>query len=175
MKKTILTLILFFITLNTFIEAEELQTMDYNLTTSENTQLYSTLTDKGWNFEGLNEKAVFIVIFGHRCPPCLAEMPSLIKAVQEHGDKLSIVAIEAQGLDLEELQSFKEDKGINYTLLSRKNKENEYFFSDIAAKLNWKGQLPFLVAIDKHGEVKESKLGMISHEKIESLISTLNQ
>jgi len=174
MKKTILTLILF-LTLHTFIQAEELQTMDYNLTTSENTQLHSKLTYKGWDFEGVDEKAVFIVIFGHRCPPCLAEMPSLIKAVQEHGDKLSIVAIEAQGLDLEELQKFKEEKGVNYTLLSRKNKENEYFFSDVAAKLNWKGQLPFLIAIDKHGEVKESKLGMISHEKIESLIYTLNQ
>jgi len=175
MKKLILALTLSFITLSTLIHAEEFQTLDYNLTTSENISLYAKLTNKGWSFETINNKAVFIVIFGHQCPPCLAEMPSFIEAVKVHGDKLSIVAIEAQGLTSAELQDFKLNHGINYTLLSRNNKENGYFFSDIASKLNWKGQLPFLVAIDKYGEVKESQLGMVSHSKIESLIDGLNQ
>ena len=175
MKKIILALTLSFITLSTFIHADNNQTLDYNLTTSENSSLYSKLTNKGWSFEGINDKAVFIVIFGHKCPPCLAEMPSFIQAVKEHGDKLSIVAIEAQGLTSAELQDFKLNHQINYTLLSRNHTENGYFFSDIASKLNWKGQLPFLVAIDKYGEVQETQLGMVSHEKIESLIDTLNQ
>lgn len=175
MKQIILTLTLYFITFNTFLHAEDVQSLDYNLTTSENTLLYSKLTNKGWNFEGLDNKAVFIVIFGHRCPPCLAEIPSFVQAIKEHGDKLSIVAIEAQGLDQEELQIFKKNNEINYTLLTRENKENDSFFRDIASKLNWQGQLPLLVAIDKYGEVKESQLGMVSHNKIEVLIDTLNQ
>ena len=175
MKKIILLLTLSFISITTFIHAEDFQGIDYNLTTSENSSLSSKLTNNGWNFEGVEDKAVFVVVFGHRCPPCLAEMPSLIQAVKEHGDKLSIIAIEAQGLTSAQLQEFKQNHGINYTLLSRNNTENGYFFSDLASKLNWKGQLPFLVAIDKHGEVQETKLGMVSHNKIESLIDRLNQ
>jgi len=175
MKEIILALTLFIITLSTITHADNFQTLDYNLTTSENDSLYSKLTNKGWNFEGINNKAVFIVIFGYQCPPCLAEIPSFIQAVKSHGEKLSIVAIEAQGLTSTQLQEFKLNHGINYTLLSRNNKENGYFFSDIASKLNWKGQLPFLVAVDKYGKVQESKLGMVSHSKIESLIDRLNQ
>ena len=175
MKKIILALTLSFITLSTFLHAEDSKILDYNLTTSENTSLYSKLTYKGWNFKGINDKAIFIVIFGHQCPPCLAEMPSFIKAIEEHGDKLSIIAIEAQGLTSAQLQEFKLNHGINYTLLSRNNTENGYFFNDIASKLNWKGQLPLLVTIDKYGELKESQVGKVSHRKIESLIDSLNQ
>ena len=175
MKKIILVLTLSFITFNTFLHAEDFYNLDYNLTTSENNQLNATLTDKGWDFQGVYNKALFIVIFGHECPPCLAEIPSFVQAIKNHEDKLSIVAIEAQGLTSTELQEFKQNHAINYPLLSRNHRENEYLFNDVASKLNWEGQLPFLVTINKYGEINGSQLGRVSHEQIESLIDTLNQ
>jgi len=174
MKKLFISFTLSLFTLISSAQAEE-TTTDYYLTASDNSQLSASLTNKGWRFQIEKDKVTFIVVFGHKCPPCLAEIPSFIQAIEEHKDDLSIVAIEAQGLDNSELQIFKQERGINYTLLTRKNQQNEYFFSDLADKLNWKGELPFLVVLDKYGEVQGTQLGEVSHDKIESMIQSLKQ
>jgi thiol-disulfide isomerase/thioredoxin len=168
-KKIILLLILI---LSTLIQAE---TYEYKLVTSEGSILKADLTEKGWTFENSKNRAVFLIVFGSNCPPCIKEMPRLIKAVSTHTDKLSIIAIEAQGYDTEQLAAFKAKQGINYTLLSRKEKENEYLLSDISTKLKWAGELPFLIAIDKHGEIQDTQMGEVSVEEIEELVKKLNQ
>jgi thiol-disulfide isomerase/thioredoxin len=128
--------------------------------------------EEGLRFIG-HENAVFLIIFGHRCPPCLEEIPTFIELANRYKDKLTIVAIEAQGYSSQELREFRRKTGINYTLIS--GAEHKEFLAHIAQRSGWKGAIPMLIAINKNGEVKVVKYGQIKESYAQELISKLNK
>jgi len=87
-------------------------------------------------------------------------------------NRLAIVAIEVQGYKTAQLAEFKKTEGINYTLVS--GQDNQDFVQHIFQRAGWKGQIPFLVAIDKNGEVQDIKAGMLGKETLEKLVTILN-
>jgi len=103
--------------------------------------------DNGLEFKEKRGKALFLVLFGYRCPPCLREIPSLIELNREHKD-LEIVAIEVQGYDSGELRSFAQRKGIDYTLISAEKHMD--FIRYIQKKANWSGVIPFMIGLNKN-------------------------
>ena len=127
---------------------------------------------EGLKFVG-HERPVFLVMFGHRCPPCKIEIPILIDLAKRYKDKLSIIAVEVQGYSSDEIKRFRKEYGINYTLIS--GRENSNFVAHVAQRAGWKGAIPLLIAIDKKGEVQYLHAGPISASKLESLISELNK
>jgi len=128
--------------------------------------------EKGLIFKG-HKNAVFLIMFGHKCPPCIEEIPTLIDLTNRYKDRLTIVALEVQGYSSEEIKGFRKEYGINYTLIS--GKENSNFVGHIAQRAGWKGAIPMLIAIDKKGEVQLIHEGAIKSSKIDELINKLNQ
>lgn len=120
--------------------------------------------ENGLEFKEFKGKAIFLVLFGHRCPPCLREIPELIELTKEHKD-LEIVAIEVQGLDADALQEFASDKNINYSVISGYNNMN--FIGYIQAKAGWGGSIPFLLGLNKKGQVKIMQVGGIPKKQLE--------
>jgi thiol-disulfide isomerase/thioredoxin len=112
-------------------------------------------------------------MFGHSCPPCIAEIPTLIDLAERYKGKLSIIAVEVQGFSSDQLKKFRDNYGINYTLIS--GKENSNFVAHVAQRAGWKGMIPLLIAIDKKGEVQFLHTGPVGSSKLESLISELNK
>jgi len=127
---------------------------------------------EGLKFIG-HEHAVFLIMFGHNCPPCKIEIPTLKYLAQNYKDKLSIIAVEVQGYNSDELKKFRDEYGINYTIIS--GKENSNFVGHVAQRAGWKGMIPLLIAIDKKGEVQYLHAGPIKASKLESLIPQLNK
>jgi thiol-disulfide isomerase/thioredoxin len=126
----------------------------------------------GLIFEAFKDKAVFLLFFGHRCPPCLREIPALIELNKEHDD-LEIVAIEVQGLDNNYLKKFQETKGINYNLLS--GDTNMDFVGYIQTKANWSGGIPFLVGFNTKGSVGIVHTGGVSKAALEGAYQDLTK
>ena len=120
------------------------------LETIDGKKLHIQEVDNGLEFKEKRGKALFLVLFGYRCPPCLKEIPSLIELNREHKD-LEIVAIEVQGYDSGELRSFAQRKGIDYTLVSAEKHMD--FIRYIQRKANWSGVIPFMIGLDKDGKV----------------------
>jgi len=134
------------------------------LETIDGKSLHIKEIENGLEFKEFKGKAIFLVLFGHRCPPCLREIPELIELKKEHKD-LEIVAIEVQGLDADSLQEFASDKNINYTLISGYNNMN--FIGYIQSKASWGGSIPFLLGLDKKGKVKIMQVGGIPKKQLE--------
>jgi thiol-disulfide isomerase/thioredoxin len=131
-----------------------------------------TGTNEGLNIKGLEGKIIFLEFFGHKCPPCLASIPHLIHLQEKHKDKLSIIAMEVQGLTNTQLIAFAKKKGMNYTVISEEKSGN--FVNYIAQRAEWRGGIPFMVAMDTEGNVQFVQAGMLPEAALEELVKQLS-
>ncbi len=130
-------------------------------------------TEQGLNIKGLEGKVIFLEFFGHKCPPCLESIPHLIKLQKKHKDKLAIISIEVQGYSHEETKKFAKEKGMNYIVVSEE-KASE-LVNYIQQRAQWRGSIPFLVALDTKGDVQFVQAGMLPEASLEELISQLSK
>jgi len=109
-----------------------------------------TLTSSGGETHQLSQyqgqSSVLLVFFATWCPPCIREVPDLIKLQDKYGDKgLKILAV-----DIDEprnlVEGFIKNKGINYTVLLDQGARVAEIY-DVRA-------IPMNILIDKKGEVK---------------------
>jgi len=129
-------------------------------------------TDQGLDIEGLEGKVVFLEFFGHRCPPCLTSIPHLITLQKKHKEQLAIVAIEVQGYGDAQARKFAKEKGINYIVVAEEKAST--LVSYIQQRAQWRGSIPFLVALDTKGDVQFVQAGMLPEESLEELIKQLS-
>ena len=132
-----------------------------------------TGTPEGLKISGMEGKVVFLEFFGHKCPPCLMSIPHLIDLQKKHKGKLAIIAVEVQGLSQNELKRFVKQKGINYTVVS--GEQERLFVSYISQRAQWQGSIPFLLALDKKGDVQYIQAGMLPESALEKLFAQLSK
>jgi len=167
--KRILTLLLF--SLFTTLQAAE--TMPSMQMTDVTGKTYTVQgTEQGLKIEGLEGKIVFLEFFGHKCPPCLASIPHLITLQNKHKDKLAIVSIEVQGYNHAQTAKFAKEKGMNYIVVSEE--KAAALVSYIQQRAQWRGSIPFLVALDAKGDVQFVQAGMLPEASLEELIKQLS-
>ncbi len=143
----------------------------FTLTTLEGKTIHINETEGGLEFKEYKDKVVLVLFFGHRCPPCLHEIP-VLKALIDKGHKdLEIIAIEVQGYTEEQLKAFKESKGINYNLVA--NTANANFVNYIAQQTQWSGAIPFLIGFNKQSVVKVVHAGGLGAADFDNIYNTL--
>lgn len=147
----------------------------FELTTVEGDILHVDEAENGVIFQEHKDKVVFLLFFGYRCPPCLSEIPALLKIAKEKGDKLEIIAMEVQRLPEEQLKIFKESKKLNYTVLSGEHTVNSEFISYIAERAQWTGSIPFLVGITPKGEVGIVHVGGMGYNEFNNVFNQLSK
>ena len=151
---------------------DKLAPLIMSMTDTQGTTYTVQGTEEGLDIQGLEGKVVFLEFFGHKCPPCLASIPHLIKLQNKYKDKFAIVAIEVQGYSDEQTKKFVEAKGINYIVLSERKASD--VVSYIQQRAQWRGSIPFLVALDTKGDVQFVQAGMLPEESLEELITQLS-
>lgn len=175
MKRLFLTLTLIF---TAFLQAEEIPTFTLSTVDDKNitvTQLNISETETGLAFKEFKGKAVLLTLFGHRCPPCLKEIPELISLTEKHKDDLAIVAIEAQLYPTDKVKEFVTDHQMNYNVVA--GIDHDDFIGYIAGMAGYSTgiPLPLLIAINKDGEVEQVRSGLIHQDELEMLIEELNK
>ena len=174
MKKLFLLLIL---TFNSLLQAADAPS--FNLTTVADkkitvNQIKISETETGLEFKEFKGKAIILSLWGHRCPPCIKEIPEFIKLTDKHKDDLEIVAIEAQRYSADEVKEFADDYDMNYNVVAGVNHND---FIDYIARMAGYSRgvpLPLLIAINKHGEVEQVRAGLVREDELEMLIEDLN-
>ncbi len=167
--RKILTSALLIFSLFTFIQAADKPVM--SITDIKGVTYQITGTEQGLNIKGLEGKIVFLEFFGHKCPPCIKSIPHLIKLQEKYKDKLAIIAIEVQGYNNKQLTEFANKKGMNYIVVS--DEKAGSFTNYIGQRAEWRGSIPFLVALDTKGAVQFVQAGMLPEASLEELISQL--
>ncbi len=174
MKRIIFTFALTLIMSLSTLYAEE-KTPTFTLTTIDNKTINITETKKGLDLKEFKDKAVLIVLFGHRCPPCLREIPEFIKLKDNHKDDLAIVALESQNYPSDAVKLFAQEHKINYNVIAGINHSD--FISYIARRAGYNAgiPLPLLISIDKYGEVQGVQAGELREDELEFLVTDLNE
>ncbi len=174
MKKLLLTLIL---TFTTFVQAKDAPS--FTLTTIDDkkitiNELNVSETETGLEFKEFKGKAILLTLWGHRCPPCLKEIPEFISLTNKHKDDLEIVAIESQRYPSDKVKEFVSDHKMNYNVVA--GIEHNDFIDYIAKMAGYSRgiPLPLLIAINKHGEVEQVRAGLVREDELEMLIEDLN-
>jgi len=147
------------------------ETSLFTLTTLEGKTIHINETKGGLEFKEYKDKVVLVLFFGHRCPPCLGEIPVLTALINKGHKDLEIIAIEVQGLGEEQLKDFKKSKGINYTLIA--NTSNSNFVNYIAKQTSWSGAIPFLIGFDKASVVKVVHAGGLGAKDFDNIYNDL--
>jgi len=169
MKKLLASTILLFALLTSTQAASD---ASMSMTDTNGKTYKVTGTEQGLKIKGLEGKIVFLDFFGHKCPPCLKSIPHLIKLQKKYKNKLAIVAIEVQGYNNSQLKSFAKEKGINYITVS--DEKANGIVNYISQRAQWQGSIPFLVAMDKKGDVQFVQAGMLPEASLEELIRQLD-
>jgi thiol-disulfide isomerase/thioredoxin len=169
MKKILLS-ILMLLSFSTFSQASGQPVM--NITDINGVVHQVTGTEEGFKIKGLEGKIVFLEFFGHRCPPCLKSIPHLIKLQNKYKNKLAIISIEVQGLNNTQLQQFAKQKGMNYIVVA--DEKAGKFTTYVSQRAQWRGSIPFMVALDKKGNVQFVQAGMLPEASLEELIRQLD-
>ncbi len=160
MKKIIISLL---ILLNITLHSQEMEMID----TNGKSYKVSAQNDE-FKIEGMEGKVVFLEFFGLNCPACKELMPTLISLQEKYPNKLNIMGIEVQNNDIKPINEHKAHYGINYDTFS--NYDVGFVVRYIANKAEWKGAIPFLVAIDSKGKVQALKVGVTPKEELEAYI-----
>jgi thiol-disulfide isomerase/thioredoxin len=171
MRNLLATLLIF--SLTSFVQAEEKPLAQMTMTDVTGKTYNVTGTEQGLKIQGLEGKVVFLEFFGHQCPPCLASIPHLINLQNKYKDKLAIVSIEVQGYNNAQTTAFVKEKGMNYIVVSEEKAPQ--LVNYIQQRAQWKGSIPFLVALDTKGDVQFVQAGMLPEESLEELISQLSK
>ena len=174
MRNIILSLAL--LTTTALLQAEALiNPQTFTLTTIDENNITLTETKEGFEFKEFKDKAVLIIFFGHNCPPCKKEIPELIKLTNNHKDDLAIIAIEVQNYSKASLKAFKEAYQMNYNTIA--GVDHYAFTSYLANRAGHPNglRLPFLVAINKDGEVEGTQEGGLSAYELEFIVNDLNE
>jgi thiol-disulfide isomerase/thioredoxin len=145
----------------------------FELTTINDQNISVIITENTIKLEKNNDKVVFLLFFGHNCKPCLKEIPLLKKLMNKKHKDLTLLATDIHGYNKEDLTKFKKEHKINYPLLTRE--DNKMFIKFIKVKSKWRGALPFLLVLNKKGEVKLAHRGALNLKKFEKIYQIMQK
>lgn len=124
------------------------------------------LKGKTVKIEDFKGKVVLLNFWATWCPPCLAEIPELIKWQKEYENQgLQIIGITYPPTNRSAVRNFVRKNKINYPILFGSNKTKAIFDSGET--------MPFTVIIDRKGRVKDFVKGIIFAEEFEEKVKPL--
>lgn len=144
---------------------------NFRFKTIENKIIDISVADKLFKIYGMEDKIVFLKIFGWDCKYCKREIPQLINLKKELGDTFEVIAIEAQEHTLEESKRYVKEYGINYHIIL--GDEQRDFYSYLQRKYGWGGIIPLTIVIAKGGKVLAFELGAKSYSLSELMKASL--
>ena len=128
-------------------------------------------TAKGLEIPAYKGKVVMIEFWGTHCPPCRASIPHYIDIIKKYGKNVALLAVEAQNTSKNSLINFVKSKGINYDVVS--SEDGALFMDYVSQRAKWRGSIPFLIIVNKKGEVVTMQVGMVPENAIVRVLKQL--
>jgi len=144
---------------------------DFMFETVNGKKIQINVEDKVFKIKGMEEKTVFLKVFGWDCKFCKKEIPELVNLKNELGDSFEIVAIEAQHFSKEESLNFMRHYGINYHIISGEAQTD--FYAYLQEKYGWSGVIPLTIVLGKGGNVLAFEVGAKSFSLAELMKASL--
>lgn len=127
--------------------------------------------EKQFTIEGMEDKIVFLKVFGWDCKFCQKEIPELVKLKRDLHDTIEIIAVEAQQHSIEESKKFIKEYGINYSIVA--GEDQEAFYNYLETKYGWNGVIPLSIVLGQGGKVLAFEIGAKSYTLAELMKASL--
>ena len=144
---------------------------DFTFETIDGTKIEIDVEDNAFHIRGLEQKTIFLKIFGWDCNFCQKEIPQLIKLKKELDDSFEVIAIEAEEHTLEESKEAIKKYGINYYIVQGDTYKD--FYRYLQEKYGWTGIIPLTIVVAKGGKVLAFELGEKSYSLSELMKASL--
>jgi thiol-disulfide isomerase/thioredoxin len=148
-----------------------LSSADFLFETVNNQKIEIDVEDKIFKIKGMEEKTVFLKVFGWNCKYCKKEIPQLVNLKNQLGDSFEIIAIEAQQHSKEESLKQMKKYGINYHIIQGESQSE--FYAYLQETYGWTGIIPLTIVISKGGNVLAFELGEKSYSLSELMKAAL--
>jgi len=155
LSKIFFALILIFTALNA-------KGLTFKLPTVQGKTIEVSELKNGLDFKDFKGKVVLLEFWGTHCPPCLYSINKYKQLLNEYKDKVAMVAIEVQMTPRDKLKEFVKRAGINYNVVAQEDARS--FIAYVAQRAQWRGSIPFLIVLDRNGEVLDIKTGFSPNE-----------
>ena len=146
---------------------------DFLFETVKNQKIEIDVEDKIFKIKGMENKTVFLKVFGWDCKYCKKEIPELVNLKNELGDSFEVIAIEAQQYSNEESLKYIKEYGINYHIVPGESHAD--FYAYLQEKYGWTGIIPLTIVISKNGKVLAFELGAKSFSLSELMKAALKR
>jgi len=143
----------------------------FQFKTSEGKSFTIRAGNRSFHIEGMENKIVFLKVFGWDCEFCQKEIPQLIKLKTRLPNTFDVLAIEAQEHTKEQSVNFIKKYGVNYNIVSGDNYQE--FFTFLQKQYGWTGVIPLTIVLSKDGYVLAFELGAKSYSLSELLKASL--
>jgi len=144
---------------------------DYSFETVNGKKIQIDVKDGFFHVRGMEDKMLFLKVFGWECKYCQKEIPQLIKLKKQLGDTFEVIAIEAQEHSKEESLNYIKKYGINYDIVLGDEEKN--FYTYLQEKYGWTGIIPLTIVVAKGGKVLAFEIGEKSFSLSELMQASL--
>ncbi len=124
-----------------------------------------------FKIKGMEEKTVFLKVFGWDCKFCKKEIPELVALKKQLGDAFEIVAVEAQHFSKEESLAYMKKYGINYHIVLGASQSE--FYAYLQNRYGWTGIIPLTIVVSQGGRVLAFEIGAKSYSLSELMQAAL--
>ena len=129
------------------------------------------ITD-GLRFDTAEDKVMALVFIAYNGKPCLRLIEILNELKKEHSD-FNAFAVEMRELEGKKLQDYAKEHKIDFPIMGAKKAEK--FVHYIREKAGWGGSMPFILLLNKKGEVKYLQIGLIPKKGFEKAYQQLKK
>jgi len=146
---------------------------DFSFETLMGKKIEINVEDKFFKIKGMENKTIFLKVFGWDCKFCKKEIPELIKLKEELGDSFEVIAIEAQQFSREASLQFMKEYDINYHVIAGESQTE--FYQYLQEKYGWAGVIPLTIVLGKEGKVLAFEIGSKSFSLAELMRASLTR
>ncbi len=144
---------------------------EFNFKTVNNREFKIKASNKKMVISGLENKIVFLKIFGWNCQYCKKEIPQLINLKNNLGNSFEVIAIEAEQHSDEESLKYIKKYGINYNIVN--GTTHQKFYNYLKVHYGWNNLIPLTIVLGKGGKILAYEVGVKSYNLSELMKATL--
>ena len=153
------------------LDKSSIVSSDFLFETVHKKKIEIDVEDKIFHIKGMEDKTVFLKVFGWDCKFCKKEIPELVNLKKQLGDSFEVIAVEAQHFSKEDSLKYMKEYGINYHIVPGASQSK--FYAYLQEKYGWTGIIPLTIVISKGGDVLAFELGSKSYSLSELMKAAL--
>ncbi len=160
-------ILIFLLLLGSLVYAKE-----FTLKSISGEVYHAQMTPLGLKIKEFPSKVIMLDFFGANCPPCIAELPELVKFQKTFGETVQLIGVQSSSKRSDkEMLKFVQKHHINYPVINLK--DAEALISYAQENTDWNGVLPYKLVYDFDTSLSYRLYGMVNWEKLTEILQNL--